>query len=276
MKKRMTALAVRLGMASVATAIGIQPVFAHDFWLRPETFAPAPADPFEIRMVIGHGTDIQPWRLVPERVVAFRSYGPGGVTDLQPGINYVRDGKPGHGQAAFDVPGTHILSLESYHSHIDLEAEKFNSYVEKEGITPIQAHREKNGTGGKNGTEIYSRRAKALIQVGETYSPEVTRPIGHTLEIVPEHNPYDPDAPDALPVRVLYYGKPLEGALIDLSNLDLGGEPVQAVRTDGEGRAVFRIPRAGAWKLNVIWARPLKNHDRADYETVFTSLTLGY
>jgi uncharacterized GH25 family protein len=117
-----------------------------------------------------------------------------------------------------------------------------------------------------------------LVQVGPPGAdqPHVTRPIGLTLEIVPERNPYAPRASDALPVRVIYEGRPLPGALVKLTNLGADEKPVAQVRTDGAGRATFSVPRRGEWLLNVVWTKPIQGDAPGDFDTTFSSLTFGF
>ena len=103
-----------------------------------------------------------------------------------------------------------------------------------------------------------------------------TRPLGLTLEIVPEKNPYTLAAAQKLPVRVFYEGKPLAGALVKLTKLDQDAKPMAMQRTDAAGRTAFSLPRAGKWQLNVVWTKPLAGNPKAEFETVFSSLAFGY
>jgi uncharacterized GH25 family protein len=96
------------------------------------------------------------------------------------------------------------------------------------------------------------------------------------LEIVPERDPYTLPHADALPVRVLYQGRALPGALVKLTRLEHDDAPVETHRTDAAGRAVFDIPAQGSWLLNVIWTRPLPPGDEVEFETDFASLAFGY
>lgn len=249
---------------------------AHDFWLMPADFHLKEPGSTGVRILIGHGTEVDPWSLRWDRVVSLRSYAENGIIDQQPSINPNAESFPSGAETKFDAPGTHILAFEGYHSFSDLEAERFNDYAEKEGLALVLAEREKGGTTGKPGRELYSRRAKALVQVGDNVTDNALRPVGHTLEIVPDRHPYALDADRRLPVRVLFRGKPLENALIDLTDLDSGDEPMAGQRTGADGRAVFEIPNRGNWKINVIWSVPNPGNNRAEYETIFSSLTFGY
>jgi uncharacterized GH25 family protein len=249
---------------------------AHDFWLQPARFSAASATPLKINFMIGHGNEVEPWNLTWERMHSLRSYGPDGLVDHQASIIPTTANNPGGATIALTGAGTHMVVMESYHSTSDLPAKKFNDYAELEGLTAAIEHRRRTGALGKPGREVYSRRAKTLVQVGDTVTDHPLRPIGLTLEIIPERNPYAPATTTKFPVRVFLHGKPLAGALIDLTALGSGTEPTQGQRTDADGRATFDIPRAGAWKINTIWARPVEGRPDTDFDTVFASLTFGY
>ncbi len=146
-------------------------------------------------------------------------------------------------------------------------------------MTPALEMRQKTGTMAADGREVYSRRAKALIQVGPYGKADdaiATKPVGMSLEIVPQANPYAPGFKGALPVRIYYYGKPLAGATVMMNNLDFDDRPTQIVKSDVNGNATLTFPHIGLWQANVVWTRPIANDPKADYETMFSSLTFGY
>jgi uncharacterized GH25 family protein len=104
----------------------------------------------------------------------------------------------------------------------------------------------------------------------------VTRPVGMTLEIVPNRDPYSLGGDTTLPVTVIYDGHPLAGAFVKLNNLDFDARPVETHKTDARGQATFTIPFRGLWQMNVVWTKPIRGNPKADYDTVFSSLTFGY
>ena len=108
--------------------------------------------------------------------------------------------------------------------------------------------RDSAGTASTPGREFYSRRAKALVQVGGAGGrgdPRATRPVGLSLEIVPERDPYALGKDRLLPVHILYEGRRLPGALVKLRDLHDDEKPVATALTDRNGRAAFRIPATG-------------------------------
>ena len=96
-----------------------------------------------------------------------------------------------------------------------------------------------------------------------------------TLEIVPLRDPYALGTDRQLPVRVMFEGRPLPGALVKLTNLEFDSKPLAMARTDTRGEASLRVPPVGSWLVNVIWTKPVHRPD-ADFETTFSSLTFGY
>ncbi len=268
---------MRTALAVLALVAAWQPAQAHDFWLRPATFQAASGQPVAVSFLIGHGREVEPWSLRWDRLHSFHSIGPDGASsDQQATVRPANRAIPAGAMVRLEGEGTHMLVTTSYHSMSTLPAAKFNDYLKLEGLTAISDARVAAGTTLQPGRELYSRRAKSLVQVGGLPSPQVTRPLGLTLEIVPQRNPYAPDGGTTLPVTVLFRGKPLAGALIDLTALDEGTEPRQAQRTSAAGTASFDIPRKGAWKISVIWGEPTLGRKDADFDTIFASLTFGY
>ena len=169
--------------------------------------------------------------------------------------------------------------MQSNHAQSTLPAARFNDFAAEEGLTPALQTRAAAGQQNAPGREIYSRRAKALVQIGP-YAPRtgtaVLRPLGLSLEVVPLRNPYAPRPDGRLPVRILFKGRSLPGALVKLTNLDADERPVATRRSDRAGLATLVVPQRSKWLVNVVWTEPLKNDPRADFDTTFSSLTFGY
>lgn len=267
---------MRLLISLLLVACSAGAAVAHDFWLQPQRFWTPLRVPVPIALLVGHGPDRAPWGVGSDRVVMLKDVGPTGVADLMSGVRGRAVAEiPG---VIFRAPGVHIVAIQSTHSTSELPAVRFNNYLQEEGLTPALAARRRARATNTPGREIYSRRGKTLVQVGPPGSPQphVTRPIGLTLEIVPERDPYAAGTSAAMPVRVLFEGRPLPGALVKLTNLDSDAKPVATQRTDQNGRAVFNAPRSGSWLLNVVWTKPISGDRRGDFDTTFSSLTWGY
>jgi hypothetical protein len=267
---------MRKACLALVAALCAPAAWAHDFWLQPRSFWIPEKGAALVSIQVGHGADRETWSVDPGRVLMYRSIGPGGAV-----IDRRAQVRPGSAPQAlnFSTPGTHVVVLQTNHAESSLPAVRFNDFLKEEGLTPALRHRERTRTTGRPGREIYSRRVKTLIQVGPAGGrpqPHVTRPVGLTLEIVPERNPYTAPAGAPLPVRVLYEGRPVAGALVKLTNLQADAKPAAQALTDRAGRATFTFPRRGAWLLNVVWTKPLKGHPKADFDTTFSSLAFGF
>lgn len=262
----------------LALALVAVPAAGHDFWIQPARFLVAPGAAVPVTLFVGHGADRQRWGVKASRVVRFADIGAGGTFDRR-GLLHTESGSE-DAVLRLETPGTHIVMIETSHAVSTLPALRFNDYLKVEGLTPAIALRARRGIEATEGREIYSRRGKALIQVGALPRAgdrgAVTRPIGLKLEIVPQKNPYALAAGEALPVRIIYDGKPLPGALVKLNNLDFDAKPIAEVRSDAAGRAFFAIPRQGRWQINVIWTTPIAGNSAADFDTTFSSLTFGF
>lgn len=269
---RLKTLAVMLYLLSVITP----QAHAHDFWLAPDTYTVKPNKEIALSVMIGHPADRMEWPVAPHRIVAFRSIGPNGVQDHQSSIMDAK--QSGDIQLEFKDRGLHILTIETTHALSTLDAKKFHDYLEEEGLTPIKVDRVLKGTTENPGTEVYSRRGKALIQVGKRGKADpayLSKPVGLTLEIVPDKNPARVKAGELMKSTIYYRGKPVKGATIGL--IDLKGDQglVDIERSGSTGRVGFTRPEQGQWMLHAVWAAPLEGDSRANYDTVFSSLSFS-
>ena len=252
------------------------PAEAHDFWLQPERFTLAPNTAMPLTLQVGHGPYRQRSQIPLRRIIRFAAIGEDGAAiDLRASLH------PGaasnDGMLTLRQPGTHVLLLETdskAQSH--LPALRFNDYLRVEGLTPALAARERNQRTHADGSENYSRCAKALVQVGTELSGRVTAPLGLPLEIIPMLNPYAERQSARLPIEIQYFGKPLAGATVKLTDLEHDAEPLETRISDSHGRAEFSMPKAGRWMVNVVWTRELPRTSDTDFETVFSSLSFGF
>lgn len=250
---------------------------AHDFWLQPNAFSVAPGGTAAMTIQVGHGSVRQKSLMTADRVTRFDSLSAAGWLDRRPELKLGDAGRDT--VLRFAKSGLQVLSFETNGTYSELPDIRFNDYIKFEGLTPAIIARAKAGKTNQPGREIYSRRAKAMIQVGPYAASDdavATRATGLSLEIVPDADPYAPGFKGTLPVHILYYGKPLAGATLMVNNLDFDDRPVATVVTDASGAASVTIPRLGLWQLNVVWTRPITNDPKADFETLFSSLTFGF
>jgi uncharacterized GH25 family protein len=232
-----------------------------------------------LTLQVGHGPFRQRSPIPLNRITRFEAIAPNGtVIDLRGSLHLA--GNTEDGDFRFLNPGTYVLMLETddrAQSH--LPAIRFNDYVRSEGLTPALELRKRMHRMDADGSENYSRLAKSIVQVGTLDAgsqAQVTKPLGLPLEIVLERSPYSAPPLANLPVRVIYQGRPLAGALVKLTNLEHDAAPLEMQLTDRAGRVSFTMPHDGTWLLNVIWTTPQPPSRETDFETIFSSLSFGF
>jgi uncharacterized GH25 family protein len=189
-------------------------------------------------------------------------------------------GRAGMDPAGFLRPQQAGLRVLGYHSEpafIELEAKKFESYLAQEGLEKISALRAKRGEQDKNGTESYTRCLKALLAVGPATEQDTDHVLGFPLELIADTNPYQQTPGTPLPIRLLFEGQALEGALVEAKSLH-STEAVLTARTDAKGHVSFRFPSSGAWMLNAVHmveAKPKHKNTQADWQSYWASLTFA-
>ena len=274
MNLRSAALLIALLVCSRVSSVA-----AHDFWLQPGEYWIRPDALTPMTLQVGHGPFRQRSPIPARRITRFQAMAPqGAVIDLHKQLRL--GGAQDDGDFRLEEPGLHVLVLQTdYGAQTHLPSIRFNDYLRAEGLTPALEQRARLRRMDADGSERYSRCAKSIVQVGPS-SPgsqtQVSKPVGLPLEIVPEANPYASPRSASLPVRVLYAGRPLAGALVKLTNLKDDASPFEVHLTDRNGRASFTMPNSGAWLLNVIWTKALPRSEETDFETVFSSLSFGF
>ncbi len=266
---------MKIRIAALSLSLIAAPSFAHDFWIQPNVFQVEPKTPISFTFQVGHGKFRDRWNN-NQRIVAVNDFHGGVRRDLRPQL---RTGGNFDLAISGAAPGLHIIAMQSNHATSELPAIRFNDYAREEGLAPILIARKAEGKLNVAGRERYSRRAKALIQVGQVTAANqafATRAIGLKLEIIPDVSPYALGANRMLPVHVLYNGRRLPGATVKLTNLGADERPVAIAVTDRTGRARFRIPASGAWLINVIWSDRVRDDPKVEFDTTFSSLTFGY
>lgn len=106
----------------------------------------------------------------------------------------------------------------------------------------------------------YEQYAKSLINAGETKDEAFSKPVGHTLELVPLKNPYllKGCGGHFLPVQVLFKGKPAKFCKVyaTYNGFSTKDDFACAVSADGEGIARIRLTHWGPWLIKADMRRP--------------------
>jgi len=254
-------------VAACAFAVAA-PLLAHDFWIEPTSFRPEVGSFVGLGLRVGQGFRGDPVPLMPDKVVKFVATSPAGAETRVDGV----PGRDPAGRAWVTEPGYLIVGYRSSPSNLELAADKFEAYLKEEGLEKVSEARARRGESEKPSKEIYSRCAKTLLDAGAAGTVGFDRTLGLRLELVAEKSPKKVAVPGPMPVRLLYEGKPLAGALVFALNHDEPEKRLSA-RTDGAGRVRFDLPRNGAWLVKAVHMIPAPAQSGADWESLWASLT---
>lgn len=242
------------------------PLAAHDFWIEPSTFHPAPGEPVELRLRVGERFHGDPVAFDPRRVESFRGVGAGGTLEVAG-----EAGDEPAGRFHPPAPGDWWIVYDSEPAPIELEGAAFERYLAEEGLETVLAERRARGESARPGREIYSRCAKSVVRAGSG-GPAAPRRVGLELELVLEEAP---SGPGDLRVQLIFRGEPLAGARVVALTATRPDAPLVA-HTDDDGRAVLPLAAGGVWLVKSVHMvpAPADRRDEADWESLWASLTL--
>ncbi|MEM6638353.1 MAG: DUF4198 domain-containing protein, partial [Pseudomonadota bacterium] len=177
--------------------------------------------------------------------------------------------------------GTYAIGASIRPRVLEMTAEDFDSYLRHDGVLDVLYARRAAGAPDGKIAEKYSKHVKALFQVDDHRTDNVTKPFGYPIEIVPQTNPYTLTSGDELSVQVLFEGKPVGDQLVYASYAGYVGEreddsAVDAVRTRTDEKGVARIPLTanGDWYVHLIHMVP-SLEPSVDYESNWATLTFA-
>lgn len=247
------------------------PGLAHDFWIEPGSFRPAPGTKVPLRLYVGQNFAGESIPYFPDR---FERYVLAGPADEQPIPGVLGDDPAG--VIAPTAPGLYIIALRTRPDDVSFDSfEEFERYLNMEGLERNLALSQQRSKPGKPIHESYFRCAKSLVASGTLPPGAADRALGLPLELIAESNPYRFGTRPALRLRLLYQGRPLEGALVVLSNKAKPLEKLKG-RTDGNGRVEFILPRRGVWLATSVHMIPAPLLSSHDWNSLWASLTFEW
>ena len=284
MSRTMIRAILRLGIRAVIPALAVSGIaFAHDFWVQPSTWRARAGERISVELRVGHPGDSDSVARDPRLFRGFFARRSGQPVTADSEVVGV-DGRSPAGYARPKEAGSWRIAYESEPRWLELEAAKFERYLAQEGLEEIVRERAALGESASPGREFYSRCAVALLHVRGDSRPEGSpraepseadgshrpsafeSPLGLPLEIVPDHDPMALEAGDALSLRILRRGLPLEGVLLCLDPLVPDPELSRQARSDARGRVTFELPAPGGWLVTAVAMEraPREVRDRPD------------
>ncbi len=111
-------------------------------------------------------------------------------------------------------PGTYVVGVSTKPRNIELTADKFNAYLEHDGVLDMLEYRAANNALEQDAVESYQKHVKAIYQVGDSYSNDWNQNLGYPIEFIPLANPYEKYSGDKIELQLLLDGKPLTNQLV--------------------------------------------------------------
>jgi Domain of unknown function (DUF4198) len=251
---------------------------AHEFWVMPDAFTLKLGQAPTLELRVGAGWPGEARSPEPERTLRWDWVDAAGIRSLRP--------VPGAPNLSPGTPGWAWVVYRSNHARITLPADAFEAYLREGGLEHVIEARRARGEALMPGKEIYSRCAKALLRVeaatttttanaGPSAKSDATLKgaTGLSLEILPLSDPHRLADGGALQFALRLNGRPLAGALVKAFAQAGTAAPAPA-RSDAWGRVTLMLPSAGVWMFNTVHMRPAAASSGADWESLWSSLTL--
>jgi len=256
----------RLLIVAFVIACCAAPLAAHDVWIEPSRFTPGLGELVGIRLRVGQDFLGDP---LPRDAALVEHFVVEDAEGRRPVVG--RHGADPAGIVRVASPGMLVVGYRSRPSAVEQTGDKFHQYLEEEGLDSILALRARRGDTGAV-REMFSRCAKSLLASGPVDRTQGDRPLGFTLELVAERNPFAMAPGQELPVRLTYENRPLAGTLVVAINRSRPSEKLTA-RSDRDGRVRFRLPRGGAWLIKAVHMIEAPAGTDADWVSYWASLT---
>lgn len=256
-------------------ALVISPSLAHEFWLEPQRFRLDAGEGFRLHFMVGESFKGEKWENKSKRLESLVHYLPGNLqNDLTK--DAVKNDSA-YMDFRLNEEGTHMIAMSSKNSFIELDAAKFNAYLEEDGLTEVLEERRKNHTDTMPARELYCRFTKTLLQVNEPLSAAFGQKVGTPLEIIPMINPYALQLGERMAVKVLLNGQPAANVLVKVWNKSGGNRAtVQDLRTNLKGNLSFPVNAKGEWMVSLVRMIPAVDKSKADWQSYWASLTFGH
>lgn len=260
-------------LACLVTLVAIN-IFGHEFWIQPDKFIYKRTEPINIKFLVGENFDGDNWTGNKDKVNSLRLYF-ADVSDKNLDDNLSNNNGDSLQLAMIDE-GTVMMTLNTKNSFIDLEAEKFNEYLEKDGLTEAKEYRQKNGDTIKNGLENYQRSVKTIFQVGERFTNVYKQKTDLPLDIIPTEHPYKVAKDGNFKLKVFFLGEKLKNSKVKVWHKLDNKVSQQDYITDDEGEIKFFLSGEGEWMVSCVKMVRLQNDPQAEWQSYWGSLTWGY
>ena len=186
---------------------------SHDLYLKMETYFLQPYQ--EVSLSLYNGTFENSENIITrDRMLDASIVALGERVAINPNQWQDQDSTITHVRFKTGEAGTYLAGVSTKARNIELTADKFNSYLEHDGVLDMLEYRSKNNLLDQDAVESYQKHVKAIYQVGDVKTNDWETVLGYPIEFVPLANPYQKYSGDNLEVQLLLDGKPLPNQLV--------------------------------------------------------------
>jgi uncharacterized GH25 family protein len=246
--------------------------FAHDLFLKPDSFFTGSGERVRIKILNG-SFQTSDGAVSFARLKDLSVVSPAGSRSNPSEADFTKDEKTSYLHLQPNAAGNHVVGLSTMPREIDLKAKEFNEYLAHDGIPDTLAERRRKKELGKDVRERYSKHVKTILQVGAAQSENYKALFGYPVEIVPQANPYGLKAGSSFRFLCLKGGKPLANQFV-MSGYEKNGRVITGgnVRTDKNGFGEIKINSTGKWYVKFIQMTRLAD-PKLNYESNWATLT---
>ena len=194
--------------------------------------------------------------------------------------------------------GTYVAGVSTKARNLAQTADKFNSYLEHDGVLDMLEYRTNNNLLDQDAIESYEKHVKAIYQVGAVKTDDWKTVMDYPIEFVPQANPYEKYSGEKLAVLLLLDGKPLINQLVYADYIKTGhthghghGDTEhdhthlsdskeghthtsgQQLRTNGQGIVEVDLPEDGIYYIRTIHMINVTDDDELTHRSKWATLT---
>ena len=204
------------------TALLALPAFAHDLFLKPDSFFAKINQKISISVMNGTFQSsegaVSFARLTDVSIVA-----PSGSRTNKKETDFTKNETTAFMNLVPTEAGNYVVGLSTMWRENSLKAAEFNEYLTLEGIPDILENRKRDKELEIDGRYRYSKYVKTILQVGDKQSDTYKTVLGYAVEMIPQTNPYKLKKGDSIEILCLKDGKPLVGQTV-LTGRESGGK----------------------------------------------------
>ena len=251
----------------------LAPVLAHEFWLEPQQYIFSRTEEINIRFKVGEAFAGDNWKGNRDKVNELKLYYADIVDDLSDALT---DDEGDSLQFSIHEEGTAMVIFNNINSFIELEAEKFNAYLIKDGLQSAIDYRQQQNETDSMGRELYQRSVKTIVQVGALKTTVYKKQTNLPIDIIPLSHPYQLKDGDTLTVKVLFKGEPLVNTKIRTWHKLPGTVTDTSMISNEKGEISFPVTTSGEWMVSCVTMIRLTDDPHAQWQSYWGSLTWGY